>query len=66
MDREEILQKFETLRQWGNGGERAPHKPLLALYAIGKLLRGEDRLISYTDNIEENLENFIERVWTET
>ena len=59
MDREQILVKFETLRQWGSGGERAPHKPLLILYAIGKLLRGEDRLISYTDDIEENLENLL-------
>ncbi len=59
MDREQILQKFETLRQWGSKGERAPHKPLLVLYAIGKLLRGEDRLISYKDDIEENLKNLL-------
>lgn len=59
MNREQILQRFETLRQWGSGGERAPHKPLLVLYAIGKLLRGEDRLISYVDDIEENLENLL-------
>ena len=31
----------------------------LVLYAIGKLLRGEDRLISYADDIEENLENLL-------
>ena len=59
MDREQIIQKFETLRQWRSDGERAPHKPLLVLYAIGKLLSGEDRLISYTDDIEENLENLL-------
>lgn len=59
MNREEIRQKFDTLRQWGSGGERAPHKPLLVLYAIGKLLRGEDRLISYTDDIEEKLKNLL-------
>ena len=59
INREQILQRFETLRQWGSGGERAPHKPLLVLYAIGKLLRGEDRLISYADDIEENLKNLL-------
>ena len=59
MDRDEILQKFETLRQWGSKGERAPHKPLLVLYAIGKLLRGEDRFISYKDEIEENLKSLL-------
>ena len=59
MDREQIIHRFETLRQWRSDGERAPHKPLLVLYAIGKLLRGEDRLISYTGDIEENLENLL-------
>ena len=59
MNKEEIIQRFETLRQWGSRGERAPHKPLLVLYAIGKLLRDEDRLISYIDDIEENLENLL-------
>ena len=59
MDRERILQKFETLIQGRSGGKRAPHKPLLALYAIGKLLRSEDRLISYADDIEKNLKNLL-------
>lgn len=59
MDREIILQQFDTLRQWGRDGERAPHKPLLVLYAIGKLLRGEDRLISYNNEIEENLKDLL-------
>ncbi len=57
MDREEILRRFETLRQWGSGGERAPHKPLLVLYAIGKLLRGE-RWLRYAD-VEEDLRNLL-------
>ena len=59
MTREDIIQGFETLIQGRSGGKRAPHKPLLALYAIGKLLRGEDRLISYTGDIEENLGNLL-------
>ena len=59
MDREQIIHRFETLRQWRSDGERAPHKPLLVLYAIGKLLRGENRLISYTDDIEQNLKNLL-------
>ena len=52
MEREQIIQKFQNLNVWKRKGERAPHKPLLALYAIGKLLRGEDRLMSYSDEIE--------------
>lgn len=58
MDREQIIQKFQTLHLWKRGGERAPHKPLLVLYAIGKLLRGEGRFISYVD-IEENVADLL-------
>ena len=54
MDRGLILQKFKTLNLWQKGGKRAPHKPLLVLYAIGKLLRAESRLIAYSD-VEEKL-----------
>lgn len=49
MEREQIIQKFQNLNIWKREGERAPHKPLLVLYAIGKLLRDESRLTSYTD-----------------
>lgn len=53
MDRKLIIQKFETLGVWKSAGKRAPHKPLLVLYAIGKLLRGESRLIPYCEVDEE-------------
>ena len=61
MTRAEILESFQNLNQWRSGDKRAPHKPLLALYAIGKLLRGEDRLISYTDDIGQG---FKQLLWT--
>lgn len=58
MDREAIIQKFETLRQWRRAGERAPHKPLLVLYAIRKLRRDEVRLIPYSE-VDENLQKLL-------
>ena len=58
MDREEITQRFERLRVWRRTGERAPHKVLLALYAIGRLLRDGVRLIPYSE-IDENLERLL-------
>ena len=54
MDREEIIQKFEQLRVWRDAGERAPHKPLLVLYAIGRLLREGTHLLPYSE-IDEDL-----------
>ena len=53
MDKETVLQKFETLNIWRKDGARAPHKPLLVLYAIGELLRGKSRLLPYTE-VDDN------------
>ena len=58
MNREEILEKFEQLRVWQSAGERAPHKPLLVLYAIGKLLRDDDRMVRYSE-IDDKLGNLL-------
>ena len=44
MTRSDILDRFQTFIIWKRREERAPHKPLLILYAIGKLLIGEERL----------------------
>ena len=49
MTKEEIIQKFDNVRIWRRGDERAPHKPLLILYAIGRLLRDEIRLVPYSE-----------------
>ena len=49
MDRELILQKFETLNLARKDGARAPHKPLLVICAIGELMRGKDRLLPYSE-----------------
>ena len=42
-----LLQNFEKLVVYKNKDERAPHKPLLALWAIGQCLQGRSRLIEY-------------------
>jgi len=54
MDRESILQKFESLNTYSKDGERSPHKPLLVIHAIGELLRGKGRLLPFSE-IDENL-----------
>ena len=58
MDQEEIKRRFQTLNLWERDGERAVHKPLLVLYAIGKLLSSKERFISFAD-IEDDLRNLL-------
>ncbi len=48
LTKSKILQLFEQLTVWKRGGERAPHKPLLVLYALGRCLQDADRLTSFS------------------
>ena len=43
----DALKRFRNMQLGRSGDQRAPHKPLLALWAIGRCLRGEPRLASY-------------------
>lgn len=47
MDRRRLKTLFSQLRVWRQGGVRAPHKCLLALWAIGRCLSGESRMAPY-------------------
>ncbi len=59
-DREEWLERFRRLRQWSQKGQRAPHKPLLVLLALGDVQCGRDRQHSFTD-IDERLGSLLRR-----
>lgn len=32
-----VIEWFRRLKSWNRGGEKVPHKPLLALYTLGRL-----------------------------
>ncbi len=49
---------IETLSIWKQGDQRAPHKPLLLLLALGHYQRGGDRMIAFTA-VEEHLKNML-------
>lgn len=46
---DELLRRFRNLNVWKRADERAPHKPLLVLFALGRLQSGADRLIPYDE-----------------
>lgn len=54
MTPEQLKKIFSELKTWKRGGERAPHKPLLLLYALGRINNKEPRLNSY-ENTKEKL-----------
>ena len=61
MKRKEILTAFETVRVFQRGGQRAVHKPLLILFELGRVARGEPPQIEYAalePRLMELLEEF--------
>lgn len=48
-EREEWLGRVARIRRWSRGGERAPHKPLLLLYALGRIQRMGNSEMRYAD-----------------
>ncbi|MEF8792828.1 MAG: hypothetical protein V5A50_03995, partial [Thiohalorhabdus sp.] len=49
MDRQAIADKFRGLTVWQRGDQRAPHKPLLVLLALGYLQREGRRALAFTE-----------------
>ncbi len=60
MTSECFLYLLSRLQVWSRAGERAPHKPLLVLLAMGNLCRGEPCLLPY-GNIAEGLIDLLAR-----
>ncbi|MGI6616265.1 MAG: phosphorothioated DNA-binding restriction endonuclease [Dethiobacteria bacterium] len=54
----EFITEIRNIRTWQRNDVRAPHKPLLLLYALGRLARGEPRLVSYAE-AKEDLRNLL-------
>lgn len=46
MTTQSILERFDSLNVWKRGDERAPHKPLLVLFALGRWQQGESEISS--------------------
>ncbi|GAA4660804.1 phosphorothioated DNA-binding restriction endonuclease [Streptomyces youssoufiensis] len=42
------LERVTSLRQWSRNGTRAPHKPLLLLYALGRFQQDADGALLYS------------------
>lgn len=59
MNEEEIKRRIDNLNVWKRGDQRAPHKPLLLLYALGRCARGESRLVPYRE-VHEKLRKLLE------
>jgi putative restriction endonuclease len=55
---DKLTEEIKNIRIWQRNDERAPHKPLLLLYALGRVSRGEPRLVLY-EEAEEKLRGLL-------
>lgn len=58
MNAEELKKKLENLSIWKKGDQRAPHKPLLILYALGQLMNKQAKILMYSE-VNEDLRNLL-------
>ena len=59
MRRADLLQRVQGINVWKRRGERAPHKPLLLLYALARAAHGE-RDIRY-ERVDEMLGSLLQK-----
>lgn len=48
----------QAIHTWKRGGQRAPHKPLLLLLALGRIQRGQDRFVPFAA-VEDDLRSLL-------
>lgn len=58
MEPQDVREQFRNLTVWSRGSQRAPHKPLLVLLALGRLLNDEAGLTPYAW-IDEKLRDLL-------
>ncbi len=61
MTREDFLRRLDEISIWRRNDERAPHKPLLLLLALGRVQRGMQRLAPYGTEYVEDLKSLLRR-----
>ena len=58
VETQEFISQIEHINVWQKKDERAPHKPLLLIFALASVLNSKSRLIPYGE-IQEKLKNLL-------
>ena len=60
MNAEEIKERLSGVTVWKQGDRRAPHKPLLLLYLLGRILQGKQNSVTF-EEVDENVGRLLEQ-----
>ncbi|CDT81585.1 conserved hypothetical protein [Vibrio coralliirubri] len=55
----ELLDKIQTISRWRRGDQRAPHKPLMLLYALSQYKQGHERLFQFEDEVDNQVKELL-------
>ncbi|CCN68910.1 phosphorothioated DNA-binding restriction endonuclease [Vibrio nigripulchritudo] len=55
----ELLDKIQTISRWRRGDQRAPHKPLMLLYALSQYKRGHERLFQFESEVDNQVKELL-------
>ncbi len=61
MRSDQFLRRLSGIRVWRKGDQRAPHKPLLLLLALGRVSQGRPRLADFAQEIQGPLSRLLDR-----
>jgi putative restriction endonuclease len=63
MTEEEVCSRFAQLKLYQKDGKKAPHKPLLLMLALGRVVRGEPQFAEFERELAQPLGELIRACW---
>lgn len=55
----ELYEKIQLISRWRRGDLRAPHKPLMLLYALSKYKQGHERLFQFESEVDNQVKELL-------
>lgn len=55
----ELLDKIQTISRWRRGDQRAPHKPLMLLYALSQYKQGHERMFLFESEVDNQVKELL-------
>lgn len=55
----ELSEKIQLISRWRRGDQRAPHKPLMLLYALSQYKQGHERLFQFESEVDHQVKELL-------
>ncbi|MCG9553306.1 HNH endonuclease [Vibrio sp. Isolate32] len=55
----DLLDKIQMISRWRRGEQRAPHKPLMLLYALSQYKQGHERLFQFEKEVDNQVKELL-------